>query len=258
MIFYVKSLTYGYTKGKNVLENVNFSLEEGEILTVLGPNGAGKSTLLHIMTGLFKPLSGEVLLENSNICSLKENEIAKKISFVPQSVDLTFSYTVEDYILMGRAPLIKAFSMPSKADREAVNDTMKEMKISHLADKFITQISGGERQQVTIARAVVRNPKAILFDEPTAHLDFANQLKVLRMINELSKKGYAIIFTTHNPDHAIILGGNTAILDNYGKLIKGKTEEIVTEDVLKNVYKTELLMRYIEEIDRFSVFYPKL
>ncbi len=258
MIFEIKDLYFEYKKGKPILSDLNLSLKEGEILTILGPNGAGKSTLLSLMIKLLKPCEGEIFLDSENLADLKEKDIAKKVSFVPQSVSPTFSYSVLDYVLMGRAPMISYLSRPSKADIECAKTAISDMEISHLSDKSILEISGGERQLATIARAIVRSPKVILFDEPTSHLDFANQLKVLRIVKGLSERGFSVVITTHNPDHAVLLSDKTALIDRNGNIISGKTEEILTENMLKKVYDTDLILRYIDEIGRFSCLYPNL
>lgn len=120
------------------------------------------------------------------------------------------------------------------------------------------EISGGERQQVLIARAVVQQPRVILFDEPTAHLDYGNQHKVLKMVRDMADRGYSIIITTHNPDHALILGGNTAIVEKGGSIVSGKTEEIVTQDKLRQVYDVDLYLLSIDELNRTACLPPEL
>ena len=132
------------------------------------------------------------------------------------------------------------------------------MGLSELADRPYTEISGGEMQQASIARAIVRKPEVILFDEPTAHLDFGNQLRTLRVIKELSREGYTTVITTHNPDHAILLGGTAAILSRDGKLRTGPTQELITEETLSEVYNSELKIRYIEELGRRVCLYPNI
>ncbi|MBR5753674.1 MAG: ABC transporter ATP-binding protein [Clostridia bacterium] len=250
-IIRVDDLSFAYDKnGKQVLNHVSLTLEEGEVMTILGPNGAGKSTLLSCIATLLTPDTGTVTLCGKDAAAMKPKEVAKTLSFVPQNHVPAFSYTVRDFVLMGRAPSVGMFERPKREDMELVEKTLEEIGIAELRDKPYTEISGGERQQATIARAIVAEPKAILFDEPTAHLDYGNQLKTLRLIKSLKEKGYAIIITTHNPDHAIMLGGTTAILDRDGHLTVGKTEEILTEDTLKALYGTELSLARIDGVDR--------
>lgn len=259
MIYDIRNLCFYYPGNSHeVLNNVSFSLAEGEIFTILGPNGAGKSTLLRCMLNLLQPRQGTICLSGQNIAAMKPREIARQVSYVQQTQHPTFSYTVEDFVLMGRAPMLGLFARPGKSDRAQAARAMEEMGIFHLHNQRYTEISGGERQQAMIARAIVREPRAILFDEPTAHLDFGNQLRTLRMIKKLSRAGYAMVVTTHNPDHAILLGGHTAILYKDGRLRWGSTEEMVTEQNLRNVYDAELRLQYLPEFQRAVCIYPNL
>mgnify|MGYP003327528448 CR=1 FL=1 len=225
---------------------------------MLGFNGAGKSTLLNLLAVLNQPNSGTIKLCGKDTKKMKPREVASIISYVPQNHTPAFSYTVFDFVLMGRAPKVGMFEKPSSTDFEIVQQVLEDIGIADLADKAYTEISGGERQQATIARALVQEPKAILFDEPTAHLDFGNQIKTLRTIKHLSEKGYAVIMTTHNPDHAIMLGGTTAILDKKGKLTVGPSDEIITEQTLKEVYDTKLKLSYFDEAGRLVCIPPNI
>ncbi len=260
MIIQAEKLNFSYTKnGRQILKDVSLTLKEGEIMSILGPNGAGKSTLLNLLAVLNQPDSGTIKLCGKDTKKMKPREVASIISYVPQNHTPAFSYTVFDFVLMGRAPKVGMFEKPSNADFEIVSQVLEDIGIADLANKAYTEISGGERQQATIARALAQEPKAILFDEPTAHLDYGNQLKTLRVIRSLSEKGYAVIITTHNPDHAIMLGGTTGILDRNGHFETGLSSEIITEEMLNNVYgRTNLKLTYMEEVDRYICVPPNL
>ncbi len=259
MIFDLCDLVFAYPgSDRNVLRGVGMKLGEGETLSVLGPNGAGKSTLLSCMAGLLRPQTGCVRLLGEDIRHLTEKKIAAAVSLVPQNHYPIFGYTVFDFVLMGRASLTGLFQRPRKEDRKAAEQALEELGLTALAEKPCTEISGGERQLATIARAIVRRPKAVLFDEPTAHLDFGNQLRTLRVVKSLADKGYAVVITTHNPDHAMLLGGRTVILGPDGQLTAGKTEEVLTEETLRRVYTTDLRLKYDEELGRKVCLYPNL
>lgn len=259
MIVEAKNINFSYQKnGRQILNDVSLSLKEGEVMSILGPNGAGKSTLLNLIATLLTPDTGEIFLCGKDTKKMKPKEVASILSYVPQTHTPAFSYTVFNFVLMGRAPKVGMFEKPKAEDFKLVEKVLEEVGIAKLADKPYTEISGGERQQATIARALVQEPKAILFDEPTAHLDFGNQIKTLRTIKHLSEKGYAVIMTTHNPDHAIMLGGTTAILDKQGKLTVGPAEEIITEQTLKEVYDTKLKLSYFDEAGRLVCIPPNL
>lgn len=151
---------------------------------------------------------------------------------------------------MGRTPYIGTFSKPSKEDYMIAEESLERMNILHLKDKAYTEISGGERQQVTIARALTQQPKLILLDEPTAHLDYGNQYRVVQMVKELAKEGYAVIMTTHNPDHAIILDGKVAILDKNGVLGVGHAADTLNKEMLSSLYNLNIKTVYDEDAKR--------
>ena len=259
VIFELKEVYFKYPDtDRRVLDGVGLRLYKGEILSILGPNGAGKSTLLNCMAKLLKPDSGEIFICGINIRNMSHRDVARKISYVQQMHTPAFAYTVMDFVLLGRAPKIGFFRKPGAEDERIAFQALEMLNISHLANKPYTDISGGERQQATIARAVVQEPEAILFDEPTAHLDYGNQYKTLKMIRAMSGRGYTVVFTTHNPDHAIMLGGKAAIIDRDGHLEYGDSVSIITEERLKEVYKTELRLLEIKELSRTACLPPGL
>jgi iron complex transport system ATP-binding protein len=233
-----------------VLKDIAFTLEAGEIFSILGANGAGKSTLLGCLAGVLVPQKGRILVDGENIDRLSAGELARKTGFVAQSQTARFDFLVRDYLVFGRAPHIGLMEMPGEAEYAVVDAVMKEMDIGYLACKSILHISGGEFQQVQIARTLIQQPRLILMDEPANHLDWGNQIKILRLIIDLAKRGIAIVLTTHMPDHALLLGGKTGILESNGHLESGKTENIVTEENLKRIYRTDLCMAYMERVGR--------
>jgi iron complex transport system ATP-binding protein len=254
----VKNLHFSYNNGHTILEDVSLKVEAGELLSIIGPNGAGKSTLLNCITGLLKPKAGEILIEGRNISKQSPKEIAKKIAYVPQLSVSTFDYNVRDYIAMGRAPYLELFNQPSNKDYELVDEAIELMGIEELACKPFSRISGGERQMVCVTRAIVQQSELILFDEPTSALDYGNQMKIMRIIQKLSKNGYSIIMTTHNPDHPILLGGKVAVVSSEGRFTIGNVKEIMNEEILSSIYKTPLTLTYVEKVGRIACIANKL
>ncbi len=250
MILEVKNLSFSYHRGRTIFKDVNFGLDKGEILTILGPNGAGKSTLLNCLTNLLRPTSGSVLLEGQDIRQIELKDVAKIIGYVPQTHTPAYGYTVRDFVVMGRAPYLGMFQKPSEVDFALVDQVLDAMNIRFLADRPYTEISGGERQQASIARVIVQKPKIIMFDEPTNHLDYGNQLRTVGMIKDLARQGYAVVMTTHMPDHAILLGGKAAVLDRQGTLRVGQSEEILQEPLLRDIYQSDLHILYLKELGR--------
>jgi len=259
MILEVQNISYKYhLSDRQVFEDVSFSLDPGRVLTILGPNGSGKSTLLNCLVDLLSPQSGQILLGGKRLGELSPKQIAQNIGYVQQNNDPTFAFIVRDFVTMGCTPYLSMFQRPQKEHYQSAEKAIKEMNISHIAQKPYTEISGGERQQACIARVIVQKPKIILFDEPTAHLDFGNQIRVIQMIARLSEQGYAVIMTTHNPEHAILLDDMVGILDRNGHITVGQCRQIVTEDILKEVYTTDLRMIYIEEMQRNVCVCPRI
>ena len=250
-LYEIDNISFGYPQNeREVLSGVSFSLEAGQVLSILGPNGAGKSTLLNCMAGLLTPHRGEIRLSGKPIGTMPRNELAQKVAYVQQIHVPAFSYDVFQFVMMGRAPHIPFLGRPKSEDEDIAWEALAQMGITHLADKPYTEISGGERQQAVIARALAQQPEAVLFDEPAAHLDFGNQIRILRLIRKMAGDGYAVAMTTHNPDHALLLEGTAAILDRNGRLRTGPAGELLTEEAMAALYGPSIRLAYIEEIGR--------
>lgn len=248
-ILELKNINFSYDKRK-ILNDISFEINKSEILTILGPNGAGKSTLLKVIVTLLKQDSGEVYIDSKRNTDLDFSQRAQKIGYVSQSIDLKYAYTVFDFILMGRASYISTFRQPKEIDIEISNEAIKKMGLEDLKYKKITEISGGERQKAMIAKALAQKPDILIFDEPTSALDISNQNIVLKLIRSLKLEGFTIIFTTHSPDHALILDEKTLLIDKKGKNYFGKTKDILTQERLSEVFNTEVLIEYNEKLRR--------
>ncbi len=244
------NLSFSYDGSRLVLRDVSFKVEKGQLVTLLGPNGVGKSTLLNCITGLIRPQSGSITLNGRSLTSMTRRAIAKQIAYVPQKTDIPFDYSVEEFVVMGRTAHLGLLATPSADDYAKVKESLVRLDMGLLAHRPINELSGGEQQKACIARALVQEPKLVILDEPTAALDYGNQIKVLNLIRELLSLGFAVIQTTHNPDHCLMLGGHVAILDKSGRLEMGPCGEILTEQRLSEVYETPLRLMYLEELGR--------
>lgn len=258
MIYKIENLSFKYNSSKQILNNISFNIDKKEIYTVLGKNGIGKTTLFNCLLNLNNKYEGSILLKDRDIKTLKEKEIAKLVSYVPQGTNCTFDYTVFEYVLMGLASNISLFSSPSKKEEDKVIDALNELDIINLKDRKFNELSGGEQQLVLIARAIVNNPLVILFDEPTSHLDYENQIKVLRIIKKLNSKGFTIVLTTHDPNHAFLLNRNVILFENNGSIKEGGINEVLTDKNLQEIYGKELQIKYLDENKRNIVIYPNL
>lgn len=257
MGYQVENITFTYPSGdRPVLQKVSLSVAQGEVVVLLGPNGAGKTTLLLCMMNLLRPTVGQICMDGKNIKDLTPRELAGKVAYVPQSHEPAFDYTVLEFVLMGRAPKYGVFGRPDRKDESRCLELLEELGILHLAAHSYVEISGGERQQVLIARALAQEPAILLFDEPTAHLDFGNQQRALTMIRKMAERGHGVLMTTHHPDHALMLGDRTALLHKDGKLVEGFTRDIITEERLFSVYNTELCLIEIEQLGRQVCLLP--
>lgn len=246
----VRDVDFAYPGQENTLNGVGFTVGNGELITLLGPNGSGKSTLLNCIMNLLEPQAGSIVLDGLPVARMGHRDIAQRVAYVPQSTNVSFAYTVRDYVAMGRAPFLKMYSSPSPEDYAKVDRALDRLGVSDLAARSYNELSGGQRQLIDVARALVQDPRLILFDEPTSALDYGNQIKVLRMVKELSYEGYAIVMTTHNPDHPILLDSSVCLLDRDGCLTKGTVDEIMQEDRLEAVYQSEMVIRYVEDARR--------
>lgn len=240
MIFSVENGSFGYEK-KTILNDVSFSLEKGEVMTVLGPNGVGKTTLLKCMMGMLHWKQGQTFIDGKPLNKMKHSDIWKRIAYVPQAKGIAHSYTALEMVLMGRSARLGLFVQPNKEDYKIAREAMEQVGISHLADKQCSRMSGGELQMVLIARALCCDPEMLVLDEPESNLDFKNQLIVLETIQRLSKeRGIAAIVNTHFPAHALKIA-DKALLLSYDRTCKfGAVEDIVTEQNMRKAFHVDV------------------
>jgi len=239
----VENLSFNYFRGPLIFSGVGFELNAGRILTILGANGAGKSTLLNCIVGLLRQKTGNIYLGGRSAAEMSLREIATLIGYVPQVHYPAYAYPVREYVVMGRTPYIGTFSTPKAADYEIAEKALARLNMSHILEKPYTEISGGERQLAVIARAIAQEPRIIMLDEPTAHLDFGNQMRTVKLIRSLAEEGYAVIFTTHVPDHPLFLGGDVAMFTEgkEGKtVVVGDADSILTEETLSALYNVHV------------------
>jgi iron complex transport system ATP-binding protein len=235
----------GYGK-RVVARNISFTAGPGEILSILGANGVGKTTLFKTVLGHLPSLGGAILLNGTDLRAVSGRERARRIGYVPQSHTPPFPFTVRDVAVMGRTAHISLFSAPSAKDARIAEEALEAVGAAHLADRVYTEISGGERQLVLIARALTQRPEILIMDEPTANLDFGNQAKMLALIKELAETGLTIILTTHFPDHAFMCASKVALIKSRDVFLTGSAEEIVTRENLRDVYGIEISVVKIE------------
>ncbi|MDO5823060.1 ABC transporter ATP-binding protein [Methanobrevibacter sp.] len=237
-LFDVKNISFSYGDVE-IFSKISFSVEKGDVLCILGPNGTGKTTLIKCLNGLHDINDGEILINGENIKKLSFKEISRHIGYIPQSHVPSFPFKVLDVVVMGRAPYLNLTDSPKKEDIEIAINSLKILGIENLKDKEYTNLSGGERQLVFLARILCQQPDILILDEPTSHLDFGNQIKFLEIVDNLAKEGLSIIMTSHFPDHAFLSSNKVAIMKEKKFIDFGSPDDVVTEENLKEAYSID-------------------
>jgi len=238
----ISDLTCGYDSGFTI-RDADLSVETGKILGIIGPNGSGKTTLLRVMTRALKPIKGKILLEGENIWRMSVKELSRKISVVSQSPETGFM-TVEEYVLLGRIPYYERFQfLETKKDKEIALNAMTLTDSIRFKDQYIGELSGGERQLALMARALTQEPKLLLLDEPTAHLDITHQVGILDLVRRLNRNiGLTVVMVLHDLNLASEYCHRLALLNN-GKVHKeGSPEDVIDYRIIEDVYKTVVVV----------------
>jgi iron complex transport system ATP-binding protein len=231
----IANLCCGYG-GRLVIEDLSLTISSGEVLCLLGPNGVGKTTLFKSMLGFLPVASGSIFINGQDIKGWKRSKLAKYVGYVPQGHVPSFPFSVLDVVVLGRIAHLGIVSSPSKKDASIAEHNLDRLGIAHLRDRTYTEISGGERQLVMIARALTQESQILVLDEPTSSLDFGNQTTVLAQSLRLAQEGYAVVMTTHAPDHAFLCSSKVVLLLQASKFIVGTPHEVVTEANLREAY----------------------
>lgn len=242
-ILEVNNLSAGYEK-EQVIKGISFSLQEGEFVSILGRNGSGKSTLIKALQGFLKNVSGKIKISGQDISSLRADQIAKKIAYVPQIFDFSFEFSVKEIILMGRYIHQGRLSSSSPSDFHIIEEVMNLAQISHLKEKKIAHLSGGERQRVFIARALAQDTPLLFLDEPSSHLDISYQVEIYQILKQLQQeKGKTILTTEHNINLAIPYSHKLLFLKNGHLHSQGPPEKMITKENIKDVFEAEVEIR---------------
>lgn len=235
----VKDLSFSYGSHQ-VLHDINFTVEDGEFLSILGCNGVGKSTLFRCVLGLLNTYKGQVLINGVDTRRLPPSKMAKLAAYIPQNCSPAFNYSVEDIVLMGTTAGLNSMRSPGKKEQERVDWALDKIGIDHLRKRCFHHISGGERQLAVIARALVQDAKLLMLDEPTASLDFGNQMLVQEQARALANEGYTIIQTTHNPEQTYMFSDKVLAIKDGRVLCHGEPQKIMTREIISQLYGLEV------------------
>lgn len=241
-------IVYSYTR-KPVVNDVSLEVKKGEFMSILGPNGSGKSTLLKTLSHIYIPDSGEIVLMGKPLDTYKRKEIAQRIAMVPQDTSLDFEFTVEEVVLMGRHPFLGRFGKEDVLDMDLAYEAMERTNTLHIKDSLITEISGGERQRVFIAKALAQNTSIMLLDEPTSHLDINHQIEILELLKRLnSEKELAIVLVIHDINLAARYSDRILLMKDGEIVDQGSPETVITPESIENTYG----MKVVVETNRYT------
>lgn len=251
MILEIENLNFKYSN-KEILKDVSFKIDKEETVCLLGKNGVGKTTLLELILSLKKYKNGSISINNKLIKEYSNKELSKLISYVPQSIEDT-SLTVHDFLILGRIPYFNI--SPSIEDESEVINILKKLNIEHLINNPLNELSGGERQLISIGRAMLSKPKLMILDEPTANLDINNKKKILDLLKSLNKNEKVIIFISiHDINEALYISDRLLMMKE-GKILYDIKSKDIKEEYINNTY--DVRCEIIDNSNKFINFYFK-
>jgi len=241
-ILELKNISSGY-QGKIVVEDVDFKVKKGEFIGLIGPNGSGKTTLFKTIVGILKPDKGKIFYRDQDIVNMTIKERAKRIAFLPQIFEAKFSYTVEEFIALGRFPHQDGLSIYSKEDLKRVKDVIESFSLTSIKGCRIDEISGGELQRVLFAQSIAQDPDLLLLDEPTTHLDIGHQLEIMNALSDLNREGLTVITILHDLNISAEFCDRLILMDK-GRVVKdGEPSFVMDYNIIESVYNARVVIR---------------
>jgi len=236
----VQQVYFSYLDGL-VLHNINLSIKAGEMVGLLGPNGSGKTTLIKLASGVLKPNQGEIKLDGSSLGRLSRKAIARSVAVVPQQFNIPFAFTTTEVVMLGRTPFFRVFAEESEVDKQFVSNALELVDISELKERRFDELSGGERQKIILAMALAQQPKLLLLDEPTVHLDITHQVEILELVRRLNvERGLTVIAAMHDLNLASLYFNRLILLKEGRVSADGAPAQVLTEDRIREVFSASV------------------
>lgn len=235
----VQNISFSYGDNQ-VLKDITFEINKGEFWAVIGPNGVGKSTLFRCILGLLQPAKGRVSIDGRDINTMSRKVLAQRIAYIPQIHRPVFGYSVRDTVLMGTTRYLSAFEQPKAAQFERADSVLRMLEMEDIAEKNYATLSGGQQQMVLIARALAQDAEILVMDEPTSALDYGNQMKILALLRTLAQRGYSVVVSTHNPQHALDFSENVLALAPDKSSVQGRAEEVIDKELMLRLYNMDV------------------
>jgi len=236
----IKQVSFSY--GNNpVLQQIDLSVGEGEVVALLGPNGSGKTTLIKLISGVLKPGTGDIHLNGSILGGMKRRQVAQRVAVVPQQFSMPFAFTLREVVLLGRTPFHSIFSDEGERDHSVVQQAMEHVGIASLKERFFNELSGGERQKAILAMALAQEPRLLLLDEPTAHLDINHQVEILDLVRRLNREqGVTVIGVMHDLNMAALYFERLILIKEGSIFADGTPEEVLTAEIIEEVFSASV------------------
>lgn len=231
----VEHLDFYFGK-RQILKDISFEAQGGELMSILGPNGVGKSTLFRCILNLLRPSAGKIMVDGRDVSQMTTQEMAQHIAYIPQFHSPAFNYSVLDMVLMGTASQLRTMRTPGKAQMDIAKKALSRMQIEHLANHPYAFCSGGEKQLCLIARAIAQQAKILVMDEPSASLDFGNRIRVMQTVRSLAADGYAIVQTTHDPEQAFMYSDKILAIHGGQVLAWGTPQDVMEKALMSKLY----------------------
>ena len=242
----IDTISFSYP-GRAILEDISFRVNCSEAIAILGRNGTGKTTLLHLVLGWLHPENGVIRLDDAPLNSYSRRELGKTLSLVPQAELVSFDYTVLEYVLLGRAPHLASTQAPGSRDIAVAEEAIRRVGIGELRNRSAARLSGGELQLVLLARSLAQEPRLLLLDEPSSHLDISNKARLLTILRQLKREGVSLLFSTHDPDFAAALADRVILVHDRNVIAVGTPEETLTQENLSYLYGVPVTVRRVDD-----------